>query len=112
MLMVMSTEKDHIGMVEINGMQIRMARAALRWSIAKLAKEARVAEPTIKRIENPKHPAAGTAGLDATRDYRAGARGVIIEAIPGALTAAGVTLLPDDGATGPGVRVKPRAKRK
>jgi transcriptional regulator with XRE-family HTH domain len=108
----MSTEKDHIGMVQINGMQIRMARAALHWSIAKLAREAKVAEPTIKRIENPKHPVAGTVGLDATRDYRTGARASVLDAIAGALTAAGVTLLSDDGAAGPGVRVEPRAKRK
>jgi DNA-binding XRE family transcriptional regulator len=105
----MSTEKDHIGMVEINGMQIRMARAALRWSIADLARQAKVAEPTIKRIENPKHPAAGTAGLDATRDYRAGARGEVVDKIGAALIAAGVTILVDDG-KGAGVRCKPAGR--
>jgi hypothetical protein len=97
-------------MVEINGMQIRMARAALHWSIAELARRAKVAELTVKRIENPKYPAAGTTGLDATRDYRAGARGEVVDKISAALVTAGVTVLADDG-KGAGIRCKPTAGR-
>jgi len=99
-------------MTELLGVQVRMARAGLRWTRATLAKRAKVGISSVQVIEGEDAGPAGIGGLDATRDYRAGARGMVIEAIAGALAAAGVTLLPDDGAAGPGVRVKPRAKRK
>jgi transcriptional regulator with XRE-family HTH domain len=99
-------------MTELLGVQVRMARAALRWSIATLAKRAKVGISSVQAIEASDGSPAIMAGLDATRDYRASARAVVLEAIAGALAAAGVVVLPDDGAAGPGVRVKAHAKRK
>lgn len=96
-------------MGQATGLQIRMARAGLRWSIAELAKHASVGEATIKRIE-AEGEAAGAAGREETRDYRAGERAAVLARITKALTDAGATLLADNG-DGDGVRVKPKRRR-
>lgn len=41
-------------------LQIRMARAALRWGVRDLAKKSRVAANTVSRIENGADALAGT----------------------------------------------------
>ena len=50
---VMSQNKQHISVTlsMITGGQIRAARAALRWSVQRLADEARISTQTIKRFE-------------------------------------------------------------
>lgn len=98
-------------MAELLGVQVRMARAALRWSIAELAKRANVGISSVQAVEAVDGAPAISAGLEATRDHRAAERAKVVEAIARAFTAAGVTLLPDDGAAGPGARAKPRRSR-
>lgn len=97
---------------QITGSQCRMARAALRWSIAELADKAGVGISTVQAVEAADDVAAiDAAGLETTRDYRAGARAESLSKIGKALERAGVTILPDDG-SGPGVRVRAaKAKR-
>ena len=99
-------------MAELLGVQIRMARVALGWSIADLAKHAGIGISSIQVLEAVDGVVAIAPGLEQTRDHRVAKRAKVIDAIRRALAVAGVTLLPDDGAAGPGVRVKPRAKRK
>jgi transcriptional regulator with XRE-family HTH domain len=96
---------------ELLGIQVRMARAALRWSIATLAKRAKIGISSVQAIEAKDGPPAIGAGLDATRDYRAAERAKVAAAIGTALVAAGVSILPDDG-KGAGVRIKPSGKVK
>lgn len=74
----------------LTGAQVRMARAALRWSISETAKQANVGESTVKAIEAADGIAAVGAGLDATRDYRASARAEAINALWRAFERAGV----------------------
>ncbi len=77
----------------ITGIQIRMARAALRWSAKQLASEAGVSWATIQRIE-------ATDGVPS-------ALGQNLEAIQRALEAAGVEFIDtDDGR--PGIRFTAR----
>jgi len=83
-----------------------MARALLRWTIADLAKRARVGISTVQVIEAADGVAEIGLGIDQTRQHRAAARAESIEAIRKALVAAGVTLLSDDGKGGVGVRGK------
>jgi transcriptional regulator with XRE-family HTH domain len=98
--------------IKITGAQVRMARAALRWSLAELAKRAGVGISTVQAIEGADDPAGVDAGgLETTRDYRAGARAESLGAITAALGKAGVTFLPNDG-SGAGVRHKPKGKAK
>jgi transcriptional regulator with XRE-family HTH domain len=98
---------------KITGAQVRMARAFLRWSIADLAGKAGVGISTVQAIEAADDPAdIDAAGLETTRDYRAGARAESLGKIAKALGAAGVTILPDDGKLGPGIRAKPKGKSK
>jgi len=73
----------------MNGMQCRMARAALELGIRETAARAQVAASTLQRIER---------GEDVTVSR--------LTAVREALEAAGATFLPDDG-NGPGVRVRP-----
>src|SRR5262245_36558366 len=95
-------------MVErMNGMQIRMARAGLGWTIAELAKRANVGMSSVKAIESGFEV---MGGLPATRDYREAARASVLDAITAALVAAGATPLPDNG-QGAGVRCKPKGRR-
>jgi len=72
----------------MNGMQCRMARAALGLGIRETAERAQVAPSTLQRIER---------GEDVTVSR--------LTAVREALEAAGATFLPDDG-NGPGVRVR------
>jgi transcriptional regulator with XRE-family HTH domain len=99
-------------MAELLGVQIRMARAALRWSIADLAKRAGVGISSVQVLEAVDTEPAIAPGVEQTREHRMAERAKVVEAIARAFTAAGVTLLPDDGATGPGACVKLHRSRK
>jgi transcriptional regulator with XRE-family HTH domain len=88
----------------ITGMQIRAARAALRWTLARLAKEAAVADSTIRSIEgNDGEPFIRGGGVDQTLDYRTAARAEALAKIVKALEEAGIKFLPSDS-HGPGIR--------
>ncbi|MFE0757888.1 helix-turn-helix domain-containing protein [Inquilinus sp. NPDC058860] len=65
-----------------------MARAALKWGVRDLAREAQVTPATVTRIE------AGQAAHAST-----------LKAIRAALEAAGIEFIPENGG-GPGVRLK------
>ena len=75
----------------ILGLQIRMARGYLKWSVKELATKSGVAESTIKRME--------------LNDGFPDARGSNIEAVYNALKSAGVEFIPENGG-GAGVRLK------
>lgn len=81
----------------ITGAQIRAARALIRWSASKLAKQAVVSLPTIQRMEREDGvPSAYTKNLDSVQKT---------------LERAGVEFLPEND-SGDGVRFRePRAKR-
>ena len=100
-------------MTELTGAQVRMARAALRWSAAELAEMAGVGISTVQRIETV-DGVPTVAGDPETpsrlQAFRAGERSKAISAIVKAFTAAGVTFLSDDG-KGVGIRVKPKASK-
>jgi transcriptional regulator with XRE-family HTH domain len=70
--------------------QLKMARAALNWSVRKLAEVAKVDPNTVSRFEN---------GTDA--------RGSTLVKLQSALETAGVIFLDGNG-EGPGVRLKRR----
>jgi transcriptional regulator with XRE-family HTH domain len=72
----------------ITGIQLRMARSALKWGVRELAAKAQVSPATITRIEgdNP----ANAATLQALRT---------------ALENGGIEFIPENGG-GPGVRLK------
>jgi transcriptional regulator with XRE-family HTH domain len=96
---------------KITGAQVRMARAALRWSIADLATNADVGGSTVQRIEadTPLVGGSGT-GLDKWREM---GREEALAKITAAFVKAGVTFLPDDGKQGPGIRAKaPKSRGK
>ncbi len=96
-------------MAAITGNQIRMARAALRWSIAELAKRAHVGLSTVQAVEATDGVPDIGEGVEQTREHRAAARAESVEAIRKALTAGGVTFLPDDG-KGAGIRCKVKTR--
>jgi transcriptional regulator with XRE-family HTH domain len=73
----------------MTGVQCRMARAALGWNVQELATKAGVGLNTVNRFES-----------GACRP-----RGVTLEALRGALEAAGVEFIAENGG-GPGVRLK------
>ena len=73
----------------MTGDQCRMVRAALGWSTQELATEAAVGFNTVNRFES-----------GACQP-----RGVTLEALRGALEAAGVEFIAENGG-GPGVRLK------
>ena len=77
----------------ISGDQIRMARAALRWTVQDLAGKAEISKNTVTAIEGG-------------GDYHA----ATLAAIQRALEAAGVVFIPENGG-GPGVRLKRKGKR-
>jgi transcriptional regulator with XRE-family HTH domain len=78
----------------MKAVQLRMARAAVRWGVRELAKKAGVTANTVTRIEN---------GADAKQST--------VERLQNALEAAGVEFIAENGG-GPGVRVrKPRGKK-
>ena len=90
----------------LTGSQVRMARAALRWSIAEAAKRAGIGESTVKAIEASDGVAAIGAGLDATRDYRAGARSEAVKALWRAFDKAGVTFVEEGAKSSVGTVVR------
>lgn len=72
--------------------QVRMARAALRWSIEELARHSDVSEKTIRRIEKV-YGFPPNVTVDTIDKLRA------------CFEAQGMTLIPEDGGRdGPGVR--------
>jgi transcriptional regulator with XRE-family HTH domain len=79
----------------LGGVQIRAARAALRWSIEELAAKSGVASRTIKRLEQ----------VDGVPPSRSSS----LESIQAALEAAGIEFI-GAPADGPGIRLrlKPR----
>lgn len=78
----------------ITGAQIRAARALLRWSAERLAKEAKLGVATVRRADlaDDAVPAMTAANLDA---------------IQRALEAAGIQFIPQNGG-GAGVRYRQR----
>lgn len=90
----------------ITGMQIRAARAALRWTLADLAKAADVGESTIRSIESRDGaPVIRGGGVDQTLEYRVAARSEALSKIIAAMGKAGIKFLQAD-AHGPGIRGK------
>lgn len=75
--------------------QLRMARAALNWSVRDLAEAAQIHRNTVTNIETGRY-----AGDAATR-----------AAIVGALKRAGVEFIDENGG-GPGVRLRKRHQKK
>ena len=73
----------------LTGTQIRMARAAVGWSVRELAEKAKINPNTVSRIEN---------GGDAL--------GSTLDRLQAALEVAGVIFLDRDEAGGPGVRLR------
>ena len=80
------------GTMALTACQIRMARAALRWSLEELARESGVSEKTIRRIEK-------VFGVppNVTLDT--------LDKLQACFEANGLILIPEDGSPeGPGVR--------
>jgi transcriptional regulator with XRE-family HTH domain len=77
----------------VTSAQVRMARAALNWTVRELAEAAQVHRNTIKNIETGKY-----AGDAAT-----------LAAIEAALKRAGVVFIEENGG-GPGVRLRKRQR--
>jgi hypothetical protein len=73
----------------ITRVQVRMARAALKWGVRDLGREAGVAANTVSRFE----VGLGTTVATLTRIERA-------------LEKQGIVFIPEDHHGGPGVRVK------
>lgn len=91
----------------VTGAQIRMGRASLRWSVAELAKAAKVGVSTVQRIE----AVDGSPEVAGDLEWRTEARREAVQAVQTALERAGVTFLPDDGRAGPGIRYRSKGKR-
>jgi transcriptional regulator with XRE-family HTH domain len=70
--------------------QVRMARAALKWSVAELARQSEVAPKSIVRFED-----GGNVTIET------------LKKIQGALEKAGITWVPENGGP-PGVRMPRR----
>jgi transcriptional regulator with XRE-family HTH domain len=88
----------------ITGMQIRAARAALNWTLARLAKAAAVSDSTIRSIEDSDgNPVIRGGGINQTLEYRITARSDALDKIVTALEKAGIKFLAAD-AHGPGIR--------
>jgi hypothetical protein len=85
----------------VTGMQIRAARAALKWTLAELAKDSTIRS----RESSDGDPAIRGGGVDQTLEYRASARADALARIVAALETAGIKFLPPDG-HGPGIRGK------
>jgi transcriptional regulator with XRE-family HTH domain len=100
-------------MTDVTGAQVRMARAALGWTLSELAQRAVVGISTIQAVEAIDGPAIiSEGGIAQTLEHRARARATTLEAIRKALADAGVTFLPDDGKSGPGIRFKPKSNNR
>lgn len=74
----------------LNPAQIRMARAALGWSVRELSERSGVAESTVLRFET------GKGGMQTGT----------LDRVEAALTKAGVVFISADGNAGAGVRFK------
>jgi transcriptional regulator with XRE-family HTH domain len=97
-------------MADLTGAQVRMARAALGWTLSELAQRAIVGISTIQAVEAVDGPAGiSGGGIAQTLEHRASARATTLEAIRKVFAEAGVTFLPDDGESGPGIRFKPKS---
>jgi transcriptional regulator with XRE-family HTH domain len=83
--------------------QIRAARAFLRWTIADLAKEARVGISTVQEVEK----VDGDPSIASTLQWRSDARDEAVAKIVDTLEKAGITFLPAN-AQGVGLRGKVR----
>lgn len=93
-------KKDGRG-TALTGAQVRMARAALGWTIKDAAGKAGIGESTVKAIEAASGPAdAVTDGLGHTRAYREDARREALAALAGAFTKAGIEFATKAGAAG------------
>jgi transcriptional regulator with XRE-family HTH domain len=79
----------------VTSAQVRMARAALNWSVRDLAEAAQIHRNTVTNIETGRY-----AGDAAT-----------LAAIVGALKRAGVEFIDENGG-GPGVRLRKRHQKK
>jgi transcriptional regulator with XRE-family HTH domain len=79
----------------VTSAQVRMARAALNWSVRDLAQAAQIHRNTVTNIETGRY--AGDA--------------VTLAAIVGALKRAGVEFIDENGG-GPGVRLRKRHLKK
>jgi transcriptional regulator with XRE-family HTH domain len=79
--------------MSISGSQIRAARAFLQWSVADLAKRARVGLSTIQRIEDVN----GSAAIAGNLQWRIDARAQAVAKIQAAFEGAGITFLTDNG---------------
>lgn len=90
--------------MEITGAQVRAARAYLKWTIGRLAKEADVGISSIQVIERSDGPPTiRGGGVETTLDHREAARAEVVRKIERALVAAGITFLPAN-AQGNGIR--------
>jgi hypothetical protein len=77
--------------------QIRAGRALIRWSAAKLAREAALGLATIRRAELSESATSMTVANDL--------------AVRRALEAAGVMFIDENGGAGPGVRLRKRQRK-
>jgi hypothetical protein len=90
--------------MKVTGMQIRAARAALKWTLTQLAKAADVGDSTIRSIESSDgEPIIRGGGIGQTLEYRATARAEALTKIIATLEKAGIRFLPPD-AHGSGIR--------
>jgi hypothetical protein len=89
--------------MKITGAQIRAARAFLDWTIGDLSAASGVSDSTIRSIEKNSGATQITGGLEPTLEYRANARDESVNKLANALTAAGITFLPES-AHGVGLR--------
>jgi transcriptional regulator with XRE-family HTH domain len=86
---------------EIAGVQVRMARALLRWSVAELAAKAKVGISTVQRIEAED----GSPIITDDLEWRAAARNEVIAAVRATLVREGITFL-SENKQGVGIRGK------
>jgi hypothetical protein len=76
----------------------------------RIAQRAVVGISAIKAVEAVDGPAIiSEGGIAQTLEHRARARATTLDAIRKAFADAGVTFLPDDGKSGPGIRFKPKS---
>lgn len=79
--------------MKVTGKQIRAARAALKWSISKLAEQSGVGISTIQKIED----VDGDPSVESTLQWRSDARTESLIKIVTAMEKAGIKFLSSDG---------------
>jgi transcriptional regulator with XRE-family HTH domain len=99
-----------VSQMKFTGAQIRAARAFLDWTIGDLSAAAGVSDSTIRSIERHNSATQITGGLEPTLEYRANAREESIKKLADALTAAGITFLPES-VHGVGLRGKHKGSK-